>query len=150
MITYQHEKFNDYFEEAKDLLQKHYEEIAERTDVIKLDPDVDRYNALEQNGMLETHTIRDNGVLIGYSLWFVSYNIHYKQSLVASSDVLYIAPNYRKGMIGVKFIKWTTEEIKKRKPQKIVFHVKPFMDYGHLLERQGANYFEKLYSIVLE
>jgi hypothetical protein len=150
MLTYQHEKFDDYYSEVKDLWQQHYEEIAERTDVIKLDPDVDRYKYLEQNGMLEIHTVRDDGTLIGYSLWFLSYNIHYKKSYVASSDILYIAPSHRKGMTGIKFIKWTIAEIKKQNPQKIVFHVKPIKDYGHILERLGANYFEKLYSIVLE
>ena len=53
-------------------------------------------------------------------------------------------------MLGYKFIKWTTEEIKKRNPQRILFHVKPFLDYGHLLERLGGNFFEKIYSIVTE
>lgn len=150
MITFQHEKLDGFVQEAKDLFKKHYDEIAERTDVIELDPDLDRYAKLENNGKLEVHTIRDDGVLIGYSLWFLNYHIHYKKSFMASSDILYISPDHRKGMLGVKFIKWTTEEIKKRKPRKIVFHVKPFMDYGPILERQGANFFEKLYSIVLE
>jgi len=150
MITFQHEKLDGFVQEAKELFQKHYEEIAERTDVIELDPDLERYALMERNNRLEVHTIRDNGVLVGYSLWFIAYHIHYKNSLTASSDILYIAPNHRKGMLGVKFIKWTTEEIKKRKPQKIVFHVKPFMDFGSILERQGANFFEKKYSIVLD
>jgi len=77
-------------------------------------------------------------------------HLHYKKSITASSDVLYISPEYRQGMLGYKFIKWTTEEIKKRNPQRILFHMKPFLDYGKIVERLGGHYFEKTYSIVLE
>jgi hypothetical protein len=150
MITFQTEAPEPFTQEALDLFQKHYEEIAERTDVIELDPNIELYNELYKKGALEIHTARDDGKLIGYSLWFLSKHIHYKKSLTASSDVLYISPEHRKGMLGVKFIKWTTEKIKERKPQRIMFHVKPFLDYSPILERNGANYFEKIYSIVLE
>ena len=150
MITFQVEQLYPFVHEAMDLFQRHYEEIAERTDVIKLDPNLELYNELHRKGALEIHTAREDGQLIGYSLWFLSQHVHYKQSLTASSDVLYIAPEHRKGMLGVKFIKWTTEEVKKRKPQRIMFHVKPFLDYSPILERNGAHFFEKIYSIVLE
>jgi hypothetical protein len=150
MITFQKEAPEPFTQEAMALFQKHYEEIAERTDVIVLDPDLRRYNDYYNKNILEIHTIRNDGVLIGYSLWFLTKHIHYKNSLTASSDVLYISPEYRKGMLGIKFIKWTTNEIKKRNPQRIMFHVKPFLDYSPILERLGAGYFEKTYSIVTE
>jgi len=149
MITFQKED-SRFAKEAQKLFEDHYDEIAERTDVIKLNPNFDAYNQLENNDSLEIHTIRDDGKLVGYSIWMLRQHIHYKDSFTASSDVLYIAPTHRKGMLGYRFIKWTTEEIKKRNPQRIMFHVKPFLDYGHLLERLGANYFEKVYSIVME
>jgi hypothetical protein len=150
MITFQKEAPMPFADEAMKLFKDHYDEIAERTDVIELDPNMEQYDVLFKKDMLEIHTIRDDGKLIGYSLWFITNHIHYKKSLTASSDVLYISPNYRKGMLGYKFIKWTTEEIKKRNPQRIIFHVKPFLDYGRLLERIGGNFFEKIYSIVTE
>jgi hypothetical protein len=150
MIVFQLEPPEPFTQDALDLFRRHYEEIAERTDVIELDPNIELYNELYKKGALEIHTAREDGKLIGYSIWFLSKHIHYKKSLTASSDVLYIVPEQRKGMFGVKFIKWTTEEIKKRNPQRIMFHVKPFLDYSPILERNGANYFEKIYSIVLE
>ena len=150
MITFQKESPEPFTTEALDLFKKHYKEIAERKDVIKLKPDLKLYNKFYKTGVLEIHTIRDDGKLIGYSLWFVTKHIHYADSTTANSDVLYISPDYRKGMTGVKFIKWTTEEIKKRNPQRIMFHVKPFLDYSPILERIGANFFEKIYTIVTE
>jgi len=150
MITFQKEAPSPFADDAIQLFKDHYNEIAERTDVIDLDPNIEQYNFMFNKNMLEIHTARDDGKLAGYSIWFVVNHIHYKKSLTATSDVLYISPDYRKGMFGYKFIKWTTDEIKKRKPQRILFHVKPFLDYGHLLERLGGHFFEKSYSIVME
>jgi len=149
MITFQKEPLFPFVDEALALFKEHYEEIAERTDVIELDPDLDRYKTLENAKILEVHTARDDGKLVGYSLWMVVNHLHYKKSVTASSDILYIHPDYRKGLLGYRFLKWTTEEIKKRSPQRILFHMKPFLDYGHLVERLGGHYFEKTYSIVL-
>ena len=150
MITFQQESPSPFADEAVELFKNHYEEVAERQDVIELDPNIEKYNQLYKAKTLEIHTARDNGKLIGYSLWVVVNHLHYKKSITASSDVLYISPEYRKGMLGYKFIKWTTEEIKKRNPQRILFHMKPFLDYGKIVERLGGHYFEKTYSIVLE
>ena len=150
MITFQKEAPEPFTQDALELFRQHYEEIAERTDVIELDPDLESYNTLYEKGILEIHTARDDGKLVGYSIWFVLKHIHYKKSLTANSDVLYISPEYRKGMFGVKFIKWTTEEIKKRQPQRVIFHMKPFLDYSPILKRLGANLFEHAYTIVLE
>jgi hypothetical protein len=150
MITFQKEAPSPFADEAVELFKNHYEEIAERQDVIELDPDIKKYNQLYNSKILEIHTARDDGKLIGYSLWVVVNHMHYKKSITASSDVLYISPEYRQGMLGYKFIKWTTEEIKKRNPQRILFHMKPFLDYGKIVERLGGHYFEKTYSIVLE
>ena len=150
MITFQQEAPSPFADEAVELFKRHYEEVAERQDVIELDPNIERYNLLYKAKTLEIHTARDNGKLIGYSLWVVVNHLHYKKSITASSDVLYISPEYRQGMLGYKFIKWTTEEIKKRNPQRILFHMKPFLDYGKIVERLGGHYFEKTYSIVLE
>lgn len=150
MITFQQEAPSPFADEAVELFKKHYEEVAERQDVIELDPNIERYNQLYNAKTLEIHTARDDGKLIGYSLWVVVNHLHYKKSITASSDVIYISPEYRQGMLGYKFIKWTTEEIKKRNPQRILFHMKPFLDYGKIVERLGGHYFEKTYSIVLE
>jgi len=150
MITFQHEPVMPFLSDNMDVLRKHYEEIAERTDVIELDPNIALYEELYSKGKLEVHVARDDGKCIGYHLWIVGPHLHYQKSLTAHSDVLFILPEYRKGMFGAKFIKWSLEEIKKRKPQRILFHVKPSLNYGPILERMGAHMFETAYSIILE
>lgn len=150
MISFQKEAPQPFAQEAMDLFNAHFHEIAERTDVIELDPDIEAYERLYAQGKLEIHTIREDDKLIGYSIWFVMNHLHYKKSLTANSDVLFLHPDFRKGITGVKFITWSLNEIKKRKPQRIAFHMKPFLDYSPIIERLGAKYFEKTYTIVME
>jgi hypothetical protein len=150
MITFQTEPSQPFTEEAMVLFEQHYHEIAERTDVIKLDPNFDQYKLLEKKDAIEIHTMRDDGKLVGYSLWFIVNHIHYKNSLTVNSDILYISPEYRQGMMGIKFIKWSTEKIKERNPQRIMFHVKNSVDYSPILQRMGAKHFESIYTIVME
>lgn len=150
MITFQQESLDLFLEEGMDLMQKTHQEISERPDIFEFDPNLDLYEKLHKKGVFEIHTVRDDGKLIGYSLWFLSTHPHHKKSLTASSDILFLAPQSRKGMLGSKFIKWSIEEVKKRKPQRIILHVKPSLDFSPILERNGAHFFEKVYSIVLE
>lgn len=150
MIQFKKEEGRSFFYEAQDLFKKHYDEIAERQDVIKFEPNVEKYAELYEKGWIEVHTVRDDERLVGYAVWMVFPHLHYKSSVTASSDILYLAPECRKGFTGIQFLRWTTQEIKKRNPQRILFHVKPFLDYSPILERLGAKYLEKTYSIVLE
>ena len=43
MITFQKEAPEPFTQDALELFRQHYEEIAERTDVIELDPDLESY-----------------------------------------------------------------------------------------------------------
>ena len=152
MITYQKEP-GAVFASDKDvqnLFKKHAEESSEHLDKIPLNPNYKQYFKLETLNRAEVHTIRDAGKLIGYSMWILGRHIHYKQSVTATSTLIYILPEYRKGLNAFTFIKWSIDKIKERKPQRILMSVKPSNDYGKLLERLGAGYFEKIYSIVLE
>jgi len=150
MITYQKESFKDLAIDAQELFKAHSAESSDRTDVLPLDMNYDAYFALEALNRLETYTVRDDGMLIGYTAWIVDHPMHYKSSVTATSTLIYIKPEYRKGLLGYKLIKWSIEQIKQRKVQRILMGIKPKHDFGKILERLGATYFEKVYSIVLE
>lgn len=150
MITFQIEKLDQFLESAFPLFDNHYQEVVEKTDVIKLNPNLDIYYILEKKNILEIHTARDDEKLIGYSMWIVNQHINFKDSLTANSDSLYVSPEYRKGMFGAKFIKWTFEKIKERNPQRVMFHVKDSVDYSPILKRLGSKHCESTYTMVLE
>jgi len=150
MISYQKETVSSFFKDAYPLFDEHHKEVSERQDLIDHNLNVDQYQIMEDRNMLEILTIRDDGKLIGYQSWILFKALHYKTVLTVSSDLLYILPEYRKGLFGYKFLKWGLKVIKKRKPQRVLFHVKPKHDFSKLLKRLGANHFETTYSIVLE
>jgi GNAT superfamily N-acetyltransferase len=65
------------------------------------------------------------------------------------SDVLYLAPEYRKGTTGIRLMKTAEEELVKLGVQRIVQNVKLTNDWGSILERMGYKPFERIYTKVL-
>jgi hypothetical protein len=138
MITYQVEKIKQIKDELHSLLRLHYEEIALDRDHIPLDPDWERYEALCDRGNLFVATARnEEQQLIGYSIFFVLNHLHYKSTLVASNDVLYLHPDYRKGTTGIKLIKISESELKRMGVTKICWHIKFHKDFRNILYRMG-------------
>lgn len=150
MISYEKLSVKEFFPSVKDLIDKQYEELVVDKDVLKLDINVEIYQELERLGMTEFHVIKDDGNPIGFQCWLISKHLFYKSAMIATAQSLYIDPKYRKGTFAYKFLKWTINEIKKHKPQQITMPVTSTIDHGVLLERLGAVYFEKHYSIILE
>ena len=143
------EGFDVAYKDAGPLLQAHYEEIAQARDIIKLDPDLNHYRAQERAKKLEVHTARFDDELVGYSVWLIGPHLHYKDSLTAKSDLLFIDKRYRAGMLGVKFIKWTADKIRERGVQRILMNTKKSLDFGLILERYGFVPLETVYSLVV-
>lgn len=148
MITFQKESFTKFISDGKELFFVHNQEVVEQVEGIPLDVNYKAYFKMEALDKLEVHTVRDDGKLIGYSLWMLYYHPHYKTSLTANSTLIYIMPSYRKGLLGYKLIKWSIDRIKDRGVQRILIGVKPDHDFSKILERLGASFFEKIYSIV--
>lgn len=145
-IYYQAELGMDVIEEATelDLFEKHYQEIARYKD-IPLDPDLDVYEGAEAGGMLRCFTMRDCGELVGYALYFVKAHPHYKGSKVATQDVLYVHPAYRKGFAGIRLIRMADERLAAEGVQVVTQHVKTYADFGRVLERLGYEAVETIY-----
>ncbi|CAB4129437.1 hypothetical protein UFOVP118_58 [uncultured Caudovirales phage] len=150
MITYQKETFAALSQEAEELFKKHYEESADHLDRFPLAMNLKAYLTLESKHRLETYTVRDGNKLIGYSVWMLIRPIHYSHNEVASSALIYLLPEYRKGLEGYKFIKWSIEHLKQREVERILVSIKANNDFGNILKRLGASDYEKVYSIVLD
>jgi hypothetical protein len=81
--------------EITPLLQAHWEEIAHYKD-IELAPNVEAYAKLEAAGILHCYTARVAGALVGYFVTTVVPSLHYRGSLQAHQDVLFVLPEHRK------------------------------------------------------
>jgi GNAT superfamily N-acetyltransferase len=128
------------------LIERHWEEIAINKDRIKLNPDWEVYEKLEELGVLTIFTARHFGKLVGYFVVIVQSNIHYKDHVFASNDIIYLHPDYRKGMTGVKLIKFAEKCLKKDGVSVMVMNTKVHSPFDIILERLGFTPIERLYS----
>lgn len=143
--TYAREQFNDCFDEALPLLHTHWLEISHDLD-IPLDPDVDRYSELDQEGKIRIYTARVNGVLVGYVVFFLVINLHYRSSFQAHADLVYVDPARRNSTIGLRLLKFAEAELRDENVQLADHHVKlAHPALGVILERMGYEPVETIY-----
>lgn len=132
------------FEELAPLFQKHYEEIAHYKDIV-LDPDWEQYDLLERAGALRVYIARDSsGHVVGYAVYFIRNNPHYKNSRQALQDILFIDPDKRG--FGAKFILWCDKQLKEEGVQVTYHHVKAKHNFGPMLERLGYHLVDLIYA----
>ena len=136
-------------EEMLPLWKAHYDEIAHFKD-IPLDPDLEVYKAIAKAGNLRIFTARQwvvNGIaLVGYQVFFLKANPHYKTSLQAVQDILFMDESVRKGLTGYRFVRYCDGKLKDDGIQVVYQHVKSRHDFGHLLERLGYELQDVIYS----
>ncbi len=129
MLTFQRERSEDLWIEIMPLLHEHKDEISHYPD-IELDPDVGTYNQCEEIGMLRCYTVRQSFLtvpgteLIGYAIFFVKPNMHYKNSLQAIQDVLFVTKPHRHGRVGYRLIKYSEEQLRDEGVQVVYHHLK--------------------------
>lgn len=140
MMHYSKELLCDVIGEVGPLLQLHYEELTLNKDVVKLDPDWKRYADLEHAGAFHVFTARDDEKLVGYSAFFLQSHIHYRGLMVAQNDVLYLHPEHRLGMTGVKLIKMSHNGMRAAGADKIIWHCKHSNNLKQLLLRLFPEY----------
>lgn len=135
MTHFFQEDWNTIQYEAAGLIETHYKEVAHYQD-IKLNPDHETYRALEKNGALKVFVARDEShELLGYAVFFIRLNLHYKTSLQALQDIIFINPKHRG--FGKAFINWCDEQLKKHGVQVVYQHVKKSHNFGPMLESLG-------------
>ena len=145
-VTYKRESAIDCIPELEPLFEKHWEEIAHYKD-IPARPDYPTYLAADAGGFLRLYTARtEDGVMIGYAVFFVRYNIHYMDSLQAMQDLLFVHPDYRKGRVGIKLIQFCDDQLRADGVQVVYQHVKLNHDFGPLLKRLGYEPVEMIHG----
>ena len=148
-ITYQQESLVTYKADAKDLLEKHWEEIALNKHTIKLNPDWEAYHNLEDTGSLKIFTARDSGKLIGYFIVICRKHLHYVDHVFAFNDVLYLAQEYRKSLTGANLMKFAENCLKEDGTSALVVNTKRHKPFDSLLEWLGYSHVENVYTKLL-
>ena len=87
--------------------------------------------------------LRGNG-LVGYAVFFVRGNPHYKSSRQAVQDVLFLHKSARGN--GARFVAWCDHRLVEEGTEVVYHHVKAAHDFGVMLERQGYELVDKVYA----
>jgi len=149
MISFQVEKARDAILEIKEILHEHWEEIALDKEVIKLNPDYNKYLDLADKDILHIVTAREDGVLIGYHISLVFPHMHYIDSLTAFTDIFFLKKEKRQGSTGIKLLKAMEQSLKERNVQKIYMGTKIHLDISPILNRLGYTQIEKIFTKVI-
>lgn len=136
MITYQEEALFDVWDEMSAHWPAHYAEVGLNTDKVKLEPDVETYRVLDSVGQIHVVTVRCDGALVGYHVAFVHPHLHYRSSLSAYSDVYYIDPAHRGGVVGFKLFIETEKFLKRRGVKRWYTGTKMKKDMARIFERR--------------
>lgn len=143
MITMGVERFKDCIDDIKPLLLKHWYEIANNQDTIPLDPDYDKYQWLDDQGMMRIYIARDAGELVGYFISFISPHIHYRSTVYAINDILYIDPAYRGGTQAYRMMKGAMKDLKDNGVDRLIIHMKVNHEFRKLLSALDFNLTEE-------
>ena len=146
-FEYRREEFSDALvEEFKPLLAAHWCEVAHYAD-LPMAPRWEQYRAIAAAGAMRVFTVRDGGRLIGYSVHIVTPSLHYGV-LSAQEDVLYVAPEHRRGSLGRKLVEFADLALQLEGVVVTFRHVKlkPELNFGPLLARIGYEPIDQLHG----
>jgi len=146
MPNFQQEFLATAAEDAKELLKLHWEEIAVNRDKIKLNPHWEAYVDLEDKGQLRIFTARENNKLIGYFVVIIGINLHYKDHVFAVNDILYLHPSWRKGLTGVKLIKFAEKCLKLEGVSVMSINTKTHRPFDSLMSYLKYDLVERVYQ----
>lgn len=131
------------------LLEAHVAELATYPDLMRLSPDWDRYQALDEAGVLVLLWAWRGDELVGYACTIVTPHLHYSDLVVASNDVLYVLPEHRASRVGLALMRETMTRARDLGAQLMLWHAKQQTALDVLLQRRGLRVQDVIYSEVL-
>ena len=131
--------------QLEELLERHYREIAHFKD-IALDIAWDVYEMAEAQGKLRCFSARFGGDLVGYLAHIVNWNPHYRSSLQAIQDVIFIAPERRGLFAGSRLIAYADACLAEEGVQAVYHHAKAAFPMDSILKRNGYELVDTLWA----
>ena len=115
-----------FLDAAKDILYRHWEELAVNRDKIPLSPDKERYCQLQDIGVIKNIVVyNENNEVVGYSILLIQPALHYSCDTFAHVDVIYVDKLYRASSLGARLLLATEHIAKENGASVILHHAKP-------------------------
>ena len=142
-MTFQRESVQQIFNDCLPMLIKHWAEVTPFKSY-DLEPDFGSYLAMEEAGMLRLFTARKDGQLLGYCIFVLRNNRHYKSKLFAYQDALYVSPQHRG--FGHRFMAWCDDELKADGVSVVFQYVTERFNFSPILERHKYRQIEQVWA----
>jgi len=148
MIIYEDVDGLKFIDELEKIFPEHYEELCV-TKEYALDPDYDAYRRTSEAELLRCITCRNDAELIGYIVFLITPNLHYRTCKTAVEDIYYVKKEYRKGRIGIKLFQYAEAALQRIGVNRIVLHTKVHLDNSRLFEYLGYKHTDKVFNKML-
>lgn len=122
--------------ELQPLLEEHYEELATDKVRMKLAPRWEIYRAAYDTDTFFPLIARKSGQLVGYHGIFVHPHLHYRDLVVAESDVLWVRPDLRNGPLTGRLLLRSAELARQKGAQVFVWRTKPVRELEKVLAKR--------------
>jgi GNAT superfamily N-acetyltransferase len=135
---------------GQELFAQHWDEIARNKDVMVLKPDEVAYRRMEEAGSLLILAALKAGQIVGYSVNFIVRHPHYADLMVCQNDLLFIDQAHREGGAGIRLMRRTEQEGKKRGCKLMLWHAKESTPLAAMLPRMGYGVQDIVFSKQIE
>lgn len=145
-ITYQLERWEDLWKEFDYVMTTyHAPEVSVFQDKMTVKIDHDHHMRMDEAGVLESLTVRDNGKLIGYHITLVVPNPHFVGVRTAFVVHYFLHPDYRGRHIGSTLFRHAEASLKRRGVQCVQSAAKTSLPYAQLYRHLGWSETETLF-----
>jgi ribosomal protein S18 acetylase RimI-like enzyme len=140
--------FAESYEEALPLIEDHWEEVPFGPwKDLGIEVNTAFYLSAEEEGYLRVIVARnDDDKMIGYVVLSCSEMNHHQGVWQASTDVVYVDPEYRGQKVAQQMLVACSEQCKEKGITFFSVVVNPNMDFSAMLEKTGAIQTEKIYT----
>lgn len=139
--------FKESFPRVGEMIHAHRKEVTFGPwNDLELDINEEVYIALEEEGLLRTVIAEEGDEVVGYLVIICGSMNHHKEVWNASSDVIYVSPEYRSTGVAAEMIKVMMEDCKDHGVSFLSIGVNTNLDFSEILEKNGAVLTEKQYT----
>jgi len=150
MFEVRRSSVHEMLSNGQELFAQHWDEIARNKDVMVLKPDEAAYRRMEEAGSLLILAAVKAGRIVGYSVNFILRHPHYADLMVCQNDLLFIDQAHREGGAGIRLMRRTEQEGKKRGCRLMLWHAKEGTPLAAMLPRMGYGVQDVVFSKQLE
>ncbi|CAK0775824.1 N-acetyltransferase domain-containing protein [Gammaproteobacteria bacterium] len=141
----------DEIARAENLLREYFEESIsdEALRSAGINPDLDRYHALENSGELFALAAHHNDGIVGYSINIVIPHHRSSSLIVSVNDLIFVSKRHRNGGPGLALIRATEKMAKNRGAMTIMWCAKPTSPIIPILESMKYGMGDMIFSKVI-